>query len=496
MKEDLRWLVQELRSLAGELSDEPHEHLLLAIDQGGHASRVIAFDARGVHCAESFTPVSTFRSGSDRVEHDPNEIVDSIRTALDDLAQTLGGDAQRVIAAGLATQRSSVVCWDKRSGKTLSPVLSWQDRRNAGFIERMRARAASVREQTGLVLSAHYGASKLRWCLDEIAGVRSARDDKRLALGPLSSYLLYSLLEERPYVVDPANASRTQLWDPRSRSWSASLGALFGVPIELLPRPVNTRHLFGQLAFAGKQVPLAICTGDQSAAPFAFGPVEPGTIYLNMGTGAFLQRMSDADDSHLLRSVSYSDEQQLITTQEGTVNWAAAAIEWLNERIGIDAHRAALALQRASAVANPPIFINGVGGVGSPYWRSDVEPRFLGDGPESVQVQAVLESIAFLICRNVERMQHSPAQRVLASGGLSSSDYLCECVATLSGLPVERASAREATALGIAFLIAGQPAQWQPENAFERFSPVPDSALNDRYAHWCQMMESALSQDA
>jgi glycerol kinase len=490
MKDDLRWLVQELRSLAGDLSDDPREHLLLAIDQGGHASRVIAFDARGAHCAESFTPISTFRSGTDRIEHDPVEIVESIRTALDDLAQTLGSDAERVVAAGLATQRSSVVCWDKRSGKPLSPVLSWQDRRNAGFVERMRDQAASVRAQTGLVLSPHYGASKLRWCLDEIAAVRSARDHKRLALGPLSSYLLYSLLEEHPFAVDPANASRTQLWDPHTRTWSAALAARFGVPLELLPSPTNTRHLFGQFTFAGKQVPLVVCTGDQSAAPFAFGSMDPTTIYINMGTGAFVQRMSDADDECLLRSVSYSDEERLVVTQEGTVNGAAAAIEWLNERVGIDAHCAALALRRSCAHRNPPIFINGVGGVGSPYWKSDLASYFVGASSEAGQVQAVIESIAFLICRNLERMQQSPAQRVLASGGLSSSDYLCECIAALSSLRVERASVREATALGLAFLIAGQPASWQSQSSFETFSPVPDADLSERYARWCQMMDA------
>lgn len=489
MNDDLRWLFHELRSLAGELGGSSNP-LLLAIDQGGHASRVIAFDARGEHVAESFTPISTFRSGHDRIEHDPNEIVDSIRTALDDLGQTLGPDVERVVAAGLATQRSSVVCWDRRTGKALSPVLSWQDRRNASFVERLRAHSARVRAHTGLVLSPHYGASKLRWCLDEIEAVRKAREDKRLMVGPLSSYLLHSLLEEHPNVVDPANASRTQLWDPAARDWSDSLTALFGVPRELLPRCVHTRNAFGQLSFWSKQIPLVVCTGDQSAAPFAFGAMDAATIYVNMGTGAFLQRVSNDDDSRLLRSVAYSDERQFVAMQEGTVNGAAAALDWLNERIGIDTHRAARALQRATAVANPPIFINGIGGVGSPFWRSDVAPQFKGEGSEAAQVQAVVESIAFLLCRNLELMKDATTARVLASGGLSSSDYLCECVATLSGLPVERADIREATALGLAFLIADQPQEWNAPTNLERFTPEPDAALAARYTQWGAAMDA------
>lgn len=490
MYDEIRWLVQELRSLAGALSAGPEGPLLLAIDQGGHASRAIVVDARGAIRAESFSPISTFRIGHDRVEHDASEIVASIRAALDELAETLGNDCARVVAAGLATQRSSVVCWDRRSGKALSPVLSWQDRRNAMLIERLRDRASMIRKQTGLVLSPHYGASKLRWCLDQADAVVAARREDRLALGPLSSYLLYTLLDERPYVVDPANASRTQLWAPRTRMWSAELAALFDVPIDLLPHCVGTRHTFGHLDLAGRAVPLVVCTGDQSAAPFAFGPIDPATVYLNMGTGAFLQRVGERDDPRLLRSVLYSDAHGLITVQEGTVNGAAGALDWLHARVDIDVYRVAQTLRRSQRAADVPLFLNGVGGVGSPYWCGQLAPRFVGEGDEAAQVQAVLESIAFLICRNLERMADPPLRRVLATGGLSVSDYLCECIAALSGVPVERAPSREATALGLAFLVADQPNDWYVPADVERFMPQSDAALASRYTQWCRLMEA------
>jgi glycerol kinase len=492
MKEgDLSWLVHELRSVAGDLDAERgKEPLLLAIDQGGHASRVIAFDVHGSHRAESFTPISTFRAGMDRVEHDAQEIRDSILTSLEDIAQSLGKDVDRVIGAGMATQRSSIVCWDRRAGKALSPVLSWQDRRNAALVDQLQTYEQDVRRRTGLVLSPHYGASKLRWCLDELAAVRKARDEMRLGFGPLASYLLFSLLEQRPYVVDPANASRTQLFEPHRGNWSEHLGKIFGVPIELLPRCVHTRHDYGQLSFAGRKIPLVVCTGDQSAAAFAYGKLDRATIYLNLGTGGFLQRPGEAEDMCLLRSISYSDQQQVLAVQEGTVNGAGSALDWLNERVGIATHRAALALTRASAGQTPPLFVNGVGGVGSPYWQ-EIPSRFIGEGSEALQVQAVVESVAFLVCRNIERMLvEGGVARVLASGGLSSSDYLCECVASLSGLTVRRASLQEATALGLTFLIAGQPESWNPPIRFEEFAPEPEEKLSARYRAWRDVMSS------
>jgi glycerol kinase len=494
--QDLSWLVGELRALAGDLDTEAASPpLVIAVDQGGHASRAIAFDARGEALAEAFAPISTFRAGADRVEHDALEVVESVRTALADVHQSLGDEAHRVVAAGLATQRSSIACWDLRTNKPLSPILSWQDRRNAALVERLRERAASIRARTGLVLSPHYGASKLRWCLDHLDPVRAAAAAKRLGAGPLSAWLLRSLLGEHPHVVDPVNAARTQLLDLQTQAWSAELLESFGIAPELLPRVVPNRHAYGHLPFGQRSIPLIVCTGDQSAMPFAYGSPDERTIYLNVGTGAFLQRLSHGRVADgLVTSLLWMEQRDgaaaaVMHAVEGTVNGAASAIDWLNERVGIDTHRAAATMTRERAASfAPPLFINGVSGVGSPYWRANLEPRFIGEGNETARVIAVLESIAFLICKNVELMGEG-AERILASGGLVASDYLCDCIATLSGLPVERTTLQESTATGLAYLIAGQPKDWQPQAKLERFTPVSDASLNRRFVRWSQEME-------
>ena len=491
---DLSWLVGELRALAGDLdAEEPDRPLVIAIDQGGHASRAIAFDVRGHRIGEAFAPISTFRTGNDRVEHDGNEIVQSIRTALTDLSHSLGDRVPRVVGAGLATQRSSIACWDQRTGKPLAPIVSWQDRRNAAFIEQLRNREPQIRERTGLVLSPHYGASKLRWCLDNIDAVRSAAHDKRLVAGPLAAWLLRALLNERPNVVDPANAARTQLVDRDTLEWSPELLKLFAIPKEALPRIVASRHVFGHLRFGERSVPLTVCTGDQSAMPFAFGAIDEASIYLNIGTGAFMQRIAPTQSlaPGLLSSVLWLEERDGVRTAryaiEGTVNGAGSALEWLSERVqGAQRVAAAMTSEQARQIA-PLLFINGVGGIGSPYWRAHAESRFIGQGDDAAKVVAVLESIAFLIATNIERMR-AGATRIVASGGVSANDYLCECVAALTKLPVERSSIQEATATGLAYLVAGEPTLWQPATQVEVFKPRNDAALASRYQRWQEAM--------
>ena len=57
------------------------------------------------------------------------------------------------------------MCWDRVTGAPLSPLISWQDRRAPDQLAALRGHAAEVQHITGLMPSAHYGASKLRWCL-------------------------------------------------------------------------------------------------------------------------------------------------------------------------------------------------------------------------------------------------------------------------------------------------------------------------------------------
>jgi glycerol kinase len=460
----------------------------LALDQGGHASRAIVFGADGRRIDEAFAPIATRRSADGmRVEHDPEELVASLGSAIA-LVCTAG---RRIAASGLATQRSSMVCWDRRTGRALSPVISWQDRRNAVWLASLEPRRAWIRERTGLVLSPHYGASKMRWCLDELPAVRAAAESGDLAMGPLSAFLA-ARLTGGAIVADPANASRTQLWDPRTRDWSDELLALFGVPRAALPACVTSRHAYGDLATPAGPVPLAVVTGDQSAVPFAFGALDPSAAYVNVGTGAFAQRaLRDRlpDAPRLLASVAWSDGTGCDYTLEGTVNGAGSALEWLAAQRGIDVGRALQALSDAIVLPEPPLFLNGVAGLGSPFWKSDFESRFIGDGSPQALVLAVLESIAFLVRVNLDELaEHGPAfTRIVLTGGFASGDLFCRLLADATRIPVWRSLEPEATARGLAWLVAGRPPHWVPA-AGGLVMPRENAIQAERFGRWRSAM--------
>lgn len=467
----------------------------LAIDQGGHASRAILFDAAGRRLDEAFAPVATRRGPAGEVEHDPEELIGSLRSAIAQVcgrAQTAG---RRVVAAGLATQRSSMACWSRGDGSALSPVLSWQDRRNAAWLERLAPRAAEIRARTGLVLTPHYGASKMRWCLDHLPAVRAAQASGDLAMGPLASFIVHRLLAGRPLVADPANASRTQLWDPAARDWSAPLLALFGVPRAALPACVTSRYAYGTLDTPAGAVPLTVVTGDQSAVPFAFGALDAAAAYVNVGTGAFVQRaIRDRlpEAPRLLASVVWSDPAGVDYMLEGTVNGAGSALEWFAAREGIELAPVLAALESRADALDPPLFLNGVSGLGSPWWLSDFATCFVGEADVEGRALAVLESIAFLVCVNLEEMApHGPPwRRIVLTGGLTASELFCRRLASLAGVPVWRSREPEATARGLAWLVAEGPAGWSAAPGDE-FAPAANAALAARYRRWLDAMAAA-----
>src|SRR6266849_3177653 len=138
--------------------DKKSPPLYLAIDQGGHASRAYVFDHAGGLLAKGTKDVAVAHRHADWVEQDPEEVVVSIRIAVDEAVRVLGARAEDITAIGLATQRSSIVCWDTRSGQALSPVISWQDRRAHAWLAQFSAQAEEIHKITGLFLSPHYGA--------------------------------------------------------------------------------------------------------------------------------------------------------------------------------------------------------------------------------------------------------------------------------------------------------------------------------------------------
>jgi len=456
----------------------------LAIDQGTHASRAIVFDDGGNEIAKSVLDVSLHRQDEGRVEQSAGELTASIDSVVSDALRQCRGQA--VVACGLATQRSTVVGWNAE-GAALSPALSWQDVRAGAALTSLAERAEAIQQISGLPLSPHYGASKLHWLMQQPGCADADR------FSPLVSYLLFHLLSEKPYLVDHCNAQRTQLFALEQLDWSPQLCTWFGVDKKALPACKPVCHDYGVLA--NSDIPLTAVSGDQNAALYGSGAVAQDVARINLGSGAFVMRALQhyrASETQL-SGIALSTADSIIWMREATINGAGSALAWVADTYGIADSRQHI-VDWLAEVKEPPLFINSVGGLGSPWWHSRLAPQFLDSGLSAAQrIAAVVESIVFMIQANLEIMRaESGLSRLRVSGGLSKLNALCQWLANLSGLPVERGSENEATARGIAWLAAGQPQHWQARTEFDIFRPRKDAGLQLRYARAMNVLQSMI----
>lgn len=467
--------------------------LILAIDQGTHSTRALVFDARGRTIAQAQQGVALHSRGQGEVEQDPDEIRDSMLQVMRQVLAEPVLDGRPVGAAGLATQRSSVVAWDRHTGQALAPVLSWQDRRSTPLIATLAAHAPRITRLTGLRLSPHYGAGKLRWLLDNVPAVSAAARAGRLQMGPLASYLLYHLLRDRPACVDHANASRTLLWNLHTRDWDDELLGLFGIPRTLLPACLPIRTAYGRIGSGA--IPLRAVNGDQTAALYALGAPPDDTILVNIGTGAFvLLPVADpaACPAGLLAGISLSDDGNGRYYLEGTVNGAAAALDWAARRFALDGLEQQLPAW-LDAITAPGLFINTVGGLGAPWWRAGPAPHFeAADIAPAEAMVAVIESILFLIQVNIGLLRRAAGTvaGIRISGGLASLDGLCQKLADLSGLPVQRPPQVEATARGIAWQAQDARDDWPATGPVMTFTPRTNPDLRARYTRFVEILQT------
>src|SRR5207247_1045 len=241
------------------------------------------------------------------------------------------------------------VCGGERDpGRTLHRAIVWQSRRTAarwGQLAKQR-RAAVIRARTGLVLDPYFSATKIEWLLGHVPGLERRMVSGEAVFGTIDAWLLFRLTNGKSYATDHTNASRTMLYNLETRSWDPDLLRLFGVRVEALPEIRTSSGHFGvcEGEHLGAELPVAGMAGDQQAALFGQGCVEPGQAKNTYGTGAFLLlntgRRRPRSTRGLLTTIACGPRGEPVYALEGSVFIAGAAIQWLRDGLKLIDHAA------------------------------------------------------------------------------------------------------------------------------------------------------------
>ena len=481
----------------------PARDLILALDQGSSSSRAALFDLKERLVALASRPVKTKRPKAGWAEHDPLELARSLEASLDAvLAKARKND--RILAAGLAVQRSTVVFCDKNGLKPVGPAPSWMDGRALEVVAPLRERQEEVHGLSGLYPTPYYSAPKIRWFLDREPKLRALADAGRLLCAPVSTFVAGRLTKGAVVAADPTCAQRTLLMNLERAEWDEGLLGLFGLGAELLPGIRATAGDWGVIERRGWRIPLLATVGDQQAAAVGLGASGEGDAVANYGTGAFLLRHTgsrpDRAPGLLVSRAATGAGSAAGYFLEGTVHAAGTSFEWLRDSLGL--MKDATALDAAFRKSTRRVLaLPAIGGLGAPRWDYETKTAFFGlDSRTSSAdiVRAVAEGLCMLVADAASVMARAgaPVTKARVAGGLSRSDGMMAFQADALGATLERRSEVEATALGAAILAAkaaGVPdAERMSDARVEKsFKPVSDeNARAKRHAEWVAFVES------
>ncbi len=491
---------------------------VLAIDQGTTSSRAILFDQNYRIRAVAQQEFTQHYPHPGWVEHDPEEIWQTtIDSCVSALAQ-VDASATDIAAIGITNQRETTVVWDRSSGKTIYPAIVWQDRRTSDTCTRMKQQGLEpmISEKTGLLLDPYFSATKIAWILDHVEGARDAASQGKLAFGTIDSFLLWRLTAGEVHATDATNASRTLLFDIEHNRWSDELLECFDIPASMLPEVKNCADDFGvsDKSLFGAGIRILGIAGDQQAATIGQACFEPGMMKATYGTGCFALLNTGSElvrsQNRLLTTIAYRLDDQTSYALEGSIFIAGAAVQWLRDELQLiataqEAGELAAKSDEQQDVYLVPAFV----GLGAPHWDADCRAAIFGmtRGTGRAEIaRATLESVCFQTRDLLKAMQQdwqSDSNTILrVDGGMATSDWTMQRLASLLDAEVHRPQIIETTALGAAWL-AGQYADFyagrqgfaQNWALDRRFQPDMDDATRaHKISGWEDAIQRTLSK--
>ncbi|HYI15227.1 MAG TPA: glycerol kinase GlpK [Thermomicrobiales bacterium] len=484
---------------------------ILALDQGTTSSRAMLVGPDGTVTASANAEFRQHYPRPGWVEHDPDDIIGSQFTAAREALATLE-DSQSVAAIGIANQRETTLLWDRRDGRPVHNAIVWQDRRTTGLCDALRSAGweEEIRSRTGLVIDPYFSATKVRWLLDAVPGLRGRAERGEIAFGTVDSFLIYTLTGGRLHVTDVSNASRTMLFNLQTLDWDDDILRELRIPRALLPEVRASSGVIGvtDLEVFGSEIPISGIAGDQQAATFGQACFTPGMSKQTFGTGSFMLMNTgerQVTSQHgLLTTIGWQIGGETTYALEGSSFIAGAAVQWLRDALGIIGSAAESASLAASVESSGGVyFVPAFVGLGAPYWDPNARGALLGltRGTGRAEIaRAVLEAVAFQT-RDLATAMEADCGMELSDlrvdGGMVANDVLMQIQADTLGCSVTRPAVIETTGMGAAFLAGLAVGIWHDTADIERiwqldrqFVPVKNSAQRDREYHgWLRAVE-------
>ncbi len=441
---------------------------IIAIDQSTQGTKAMLIDNTGRVAAKEVISHRQIVNDKGWVEHDGEEIIRNLYTAVRLLVENSPIDKSRIVGVGIANQRETVAVWERNTGKPIHNAIVWQCNRAADICNRIEreGRAAYISKTTGLRLSPFFSGPKIAWILENVPGAFERASRGELCCGTMDSWVIFNLTGGKHHKTDCSNASRMQLLNLEKIQWDEKTCDIFHIPMNCLPEICDSDALFGETNFNGLfDRPLLIhaAIGDSHAALFAHGCFESGMCMTGYGTGSCvmmnLGNRPILSRQGVLTSIAWKTNGEVRYAFDGVINYSGAVISWLiNDLKLILAPNETDALSKEANPADTTYLVPAFTGIGAPHWSNEAKAVFCGMSRTTGKaelVRAALESIAFQIKDVVAAMQNDAEMEISVmrvGGGPTKNDYLMQFQSDILECPLQKPYNEEMTCLGVAYI--------------------------------------------
>jgi len=442
---------------------------ILSIDQGTTSTRAMLFDQSFEIKCTSQIEFKQFFPKDGCVEHDPEEIINSIYHTVGNVLEKAKITSKDILSIGITNQRETVVVWNKKTGKPIYNAIVWQDRRTAGYCNKLKDQGLSEKIQkiTGLIIDSYFSATKIKWLLENINGAKDLANKGELLFGTIDTWIIWNLTEGKSHVTDATNASRTMIFDIKNNTWSSQLLKLFEIPENILPEVKNCADDFGTTSKFGGEIKIGGVAGDQQAAAIGQACLKAGSVKSTYGTGCFMIMNTGEElklsKNKLLSTIAYRIDNKNYYALEGSIFIAGAAVQWLRDSLKlINTASETDELYNQADPTQKIYLVPAFTGLGAPYWDGDARGSIFGLTRNSgipEMVKAAIDSVAYQtkdLLVAMEKDSELKINVIRVDGGMVNNESFLQFLSSLLQTNVDRPTIIETTALGAAYLAGYQ----------------------------------------
>lgn len=481
---------------------------ILALDQSTSGTKTMIVDKNGDIIAKASLEHRQYYPRPGWVEHDPVEIYENAKKLLVDVLVKAEIKPEHINALAITNQRETIVLWDKNTGLPVYNAIVWQCRRTTNICENLKNEGLekTVNEKTGLLLDPYFSATKIKWILDNVEGVREKAESGKILIGTIDSWLIWKLTGGVVHATDYTNASRTLLFNIRTLCWDKELIKLFGIYEGMLPEIKYSDDIFGFTAeseLSGTKLPITGVIGDSQGALFGQNCFEAGMVKATYGTGSSIMMNIGRDykevGNGLVTSVAWGMNGKVEYAIEGIVHCSGDALKWVKDNLGLfqsfeEARNMVDSLDSNEGVYLIPAFV----GLGIPYWDSNARAAVVGMSRGSRKehiVRAAIESTAYQIKDAIDTITLEAGiqpREVRVDGGPTRDAFLMQFQADMLDIQVAGAEIAELSSMGSVYLAGLAVGLWGSKEEIKSlrkasnvYSPAMDSRTRDElYQGW------------